>query len=312
MELNWKQLDVFFMEVTPTIAQAWLEHHNEINRTQSLSVVQMYARDMQRRGWLLNGDSITFDWNGQAINGQHRLRGVVLSGVSQTFVIVTGLDPAVRPSVDIQIKRKMQHALELSGRAAYVKFGTVRGNTAAGIWDRMSNGLRRQKGKLTYSEKLQFADLYADAGTFALNEFGKHKRIGYICVAPVIAAVARAFYHYADKARLARFVEVLCTGLQQGPEDAVVINLREMLGQSFRGVNSNAAHEQYGRTARTIVAYMQGETLGRIRVPTEEPFPLPDRAGAASTSRVGGMARDERGQFDGEHRADLVAAGAHG
>lgn len=292
MELKWRESREQRINVTPQIALAWLTSHNKFNRPLRKSVVAMYVRDMLAGRFLKNGEPITFDWNGQLINGQHRLEAIFQSGVTLEFLIITGLDPTVRMTVDIQIKRTVRDGFELGGFGNLLGSGSVLPNTAAGMWSRIKLGIVNNKGKDTRSEVIEFARKNPEGGIFALDTFGQHPTVRGVFGAGVLAAVARASYHYMDdsfRVKLVQFVDVLCTGLQKGKHDETIIRFRNALtGISASGINSNAQHEIYGKTAACIQSYMRGENLRRFYCPSEEPFPLPESSAtrAPSTPRL--------------------------
>lgn len=73
---------VFTIEtVTPMKAARWLKR-NIANRRVSPKVVRNYAGDMSRGEWLLNGEAIKFDRDGNLLDGQHRLGAIVHNGKS--------------------------------------------------------------------------------------------------------------------------------------------------------------------------------------------------------------------------------------
>jgi hypothetical protein len=291
---DWSTRREFWLLITPQIAAEWLQYRNTINRYIRDKVVDDYVRDFNAGHFMVTGETISFDWNGILINGQHRLTAIVESGKSIEILIVVGLDPAIRSVIDQHGKRNTVDAFTGVGPGFYLgENSSVGRNTAAGMWARIKIGMRGGKGHDTKSELLAFANQYPEGGLFALEVFGKHPPKRLVYVAPVLAAVARAYYHYRDTPngldRLTRFVDVLATGLQREPLDSSVIVLREWLSDKTgtrRPVrNSNAQPEVYGKTARVIRAYMSHELLTKIYQPSEDPFPLPGsvskRAGRA-------------------------------
>ena len=70
------------IEVTPQIAQTWLENYNVDNRRLKKHIVDKYAYALAAGQWIVNGDAIRFDVDNRLIDGQHRLEAVVKSGVS--------------------------------------------------------------------------------------------------------------------------------------------------------------------------------------------------------------------------------------
>lgn len=75
------------MLVTPEIAKNWLTG-NTMNRKMDDRTVNYYADQMKKGFWTLSPDAITFSETHKLLNGQHRLRAVVISG-KEIFMNVT-------------------------------------------------------------------------------------------------------------------------------------------------------------------------------------------------------------------------------
>lgn len=101
--------------ITPAMAQAWLNQYNKNNRHKRFNYIKKKAKELTDDQWWLNGDSIRFDWDGNLLDGQHRLESVVLAGVGIYTFVVRGLDPRCRPTIDDGIKRRASDALTLAG-----------------------------------------------------------------------------------------------------------------------------------------------------------------------------------------------------
>lgn len=78
--------------ITPEKAQ---EYYNKSkgNRVINRRRVNDYIALMKKGLWMLNGESICFDWNGAFINGHHRMLAVIESGVSVEMLVVRNVDP---------------------------------------------------------------------------------------------------------------------------------------------------------------------------------------------------------------------------
>jgi hypothetical protein len=100
--------------VTPDIARTW-EAKFAPNRLIRTSRVKGFARDMARGAWAENGESIKFDENGTLIDGEHRIRAVILSGVSVWMAVTHGVRRAVRHTVDTGTKRTAADMLGMNG-----------------------------------------------------------------------------------------------------------------------------------------------------------------------------------------------------
>jgi hypothetical protein len=231
----------------------------------------MMAADMAAGRWQLTHQGIAIGPNGEVIDGQHRLHAVVLSGVTVMMLVTYNVPVESVTVIDVPILRQVKDAFWLSNHKDLLH-GAVGENTAAAMWARMIYGVKPMKGRETRSELIAFALEHAEAGRFALSVF---TRRGQVSVAPVLAAVARAYYHYPEKARLVQFAEVLTSGRVDDPEsDDAAITLRNYLLASSR-LNSNMSHIRYGKAARAIQAFMDLQPMSKLYVPEQEPFPLP-------------------------------------
>lgn len=88
---------------------------NPRNRRLDRGKVDSYSRDMAAGNWMLNGESICIDWNGDLINGMHRLNSAVKAKKPLTSVLVQGLNPKVIKTIDSGKKRTFSNQLEMDG-----------------------------------------------------------------------------------------------------------------------------------------------------------------------------------------------------
>jgi sulfur carrier protein ThiS len=101
--------------ITPMIAKALLGNAGP-NRALSAHRVGMYASDMAAGRWKgKNGQTIVIDYNGQVIDGQHRLHAIILSGVTVTTLVVRGAEPAAQDTLDCNRARTYADALQIRG-----------------------------------------------------------------------------------------------------------------------------------------------------------------------------------------------------
>jgi len=84
----------FILDLTPKQAQHILRYHNRDNRKISISQVNKIFKSIENDNWLLDGQAITFNTQGNLTEGQHRLSAMVkVKDETRTFkvVIVTGV-----------------------------------------------------------------------------------------------------------------------------------------------------------------------------------------------------------------------------
>lgn len=106
--------DALFEEVTPEIAAEWL-NDNVHNRRYSRSRSSTAANDMANGDWQQTGETIKFDVYGHLLDGQHRLEGIVDSGVTVEVLVVRGLQPESQEVMDSGARRSSGDALGLEG-----------------------------------------------------------------------------------------------------------------------------------------------------------------------------------------------------
>lgn len=104
--------------VTPEMCRDWLSR-NPANRKLDRRIIDQYARDMASGDWELNGETICIDWNNNLINGQHRCTAGLKAGVAFETVLVTGLPPKARDTIDGGKKRTYGDRLQMRGLKNY-------------------------------------------------------------------------------------------------------------------------------------------------------------------------------------------------
>lgn len=119
------EYESFIVDLTPTQAQYILDYHNRDNRKMSNSQVNKIFRSIENDNWLLDGQPMTFNTDGNLTEFQHRLKAISKCAKDRTFkvVVVTGVQPdcftktatnkARKPIDEIQRKYIKAHANEV-------------------------------------------------------------------------------------------------------------------------------------------------------------------------------------------------------
>lgn len=101
--------------IVPELARKWLEENVKVNRPVSDRMVKLYARAMTDGRWRENGEAITFDKDGNLINGQHRLWACIESNVSFRTLVAWDVPKDAFPTIDTGKKRSASDVLFMSG-----------------------------------------------------------------------------------------------------------------------------------------------------------------------------------------------------
>ena len=85
--------------ITPEKAKAYLDNANPLNRSVQ-GLTKKYAKTMLAGFWYLHHQGIAFDESGMLIDGHHRLRAIVESGVTIEIMVTRGCPKGSLPGID--------------------------------------------------------------------------------------------------------------------------------------------------------------------------------------------------------------------
>jgi len=101
-------------KITPEIAEIYLSK-NTNNRNLKAKIVEYYADQMRRGQWLLTGQGITFDKDGNLIDGQHRLAAIIKAKTPIEFLIITDVESSTFSVYDTGKLRSASDIFKISG-----------------------------------------------------------------------------------------------------------------------------------------------------------------------------------------------------
>lgn len=125
--------------ITPVQAAAWLGDR-AANRRLSERRAERIADDIRAGRWKVNGDTVVFDKEGHLIDGQHRLRAIVLANAPVETYVVRGVEPDAFATIDSGRTRSNSDVLSILGKdkpttlAAAVRYPWLHG---AGLLNNM-------------------------------------------------------------------------------------------------------------------------------------------------------------------------------
>mgnify|MGYP003141315510 FL=1 len=116
----------FMVDLTPEMARYILDYHNRDNRKIANSQVNKIFRSIENDNWLLDGQPMTFNTDGNLTEAQHRLSAIAKCADDRVFtmIVVTGVQPDCfsrtatnkkrNPIDEIQRKYRKAHKDEVS------------------------------------------------------------------------------------------------------------------------------------------------------------------------------------------------------
>lgn len=118
-----------FMAVTPAVAERWLKA-NKSNRSLRERAFTAQMRDMEQGNWSVNGETVKLSrplLEGEIddlpegyvmfLDGQHRFEACIESGQPFVTLVVWGLEPEARNTMDTGISRTMADVLKMGDKA---------------------------------------------------------------------------------------------------------------------------------------------------------------------------------------------------
>lgn len=240
-------------EIGPTLAAAYLEK-NTHNRPLRQSHVAALSAAIRRGEWVLTHESIAFDVDDRLIDGQHRLRAIVDSGVACRLKVSRGCDRDSFMVIGSGRPRAASDALSLDGEkngrsiAAIVRV-IIGGKTNT---HNGNNGSASAVAVIGFMQSSPYADLV---------RMSAEKNVHSIVAGVFIRAVI------AGKIKAQKALDALTVYQDQswnGAGDTMRI-LRRAVERARRDRGLI-----YGYAVRAVRAVARGETIGKLYAADED------------------------------------------
>jgi hypothetical protein len=266
-------LNIKCMLVTPEQANEWLRSNAEDNRHQRIKKIESFARDMKAGKWQITGDTIKITPEGILIDGQHRLKAVVLAGVPVYMVVAFDVPHSAMAVVDTGTARTF--ADNLRGIEIPHRNETAAIVRRIAVWDQ---GNRMGKGgqNPTHAELLDRFNAEPEPYVTAAAR-GVDTSRAKVAAA---ASAGTAFYLFAriDPEWSHRYFDGLISGANLG-RNHPILTVRNRLMRTGRDEKLIPV-EQLAVLIRAWNAFRGDRTLEKIQVTrkgdlTNRNFPLP-------------------------------------
>jgi len=117
-------------EITPSRAEHYLKR-NRSNRPVKPGNILKIKNDLEQGNFRLTHQGIAFDWDGNLIDGQHRLMAIAESGVTAHMYVTYNCDPEIFKVIDSGSTRNTNDVLKLLG---VVNYSTVASGIRLVLW----------------------------------------------------------------------------------------------------------------------------------------------------------------------------------
>ena len=273
---KYPRLEFGVERLTPELANEYL-CKNPSNRKLSKAAVRRWADAMRAGHWQVNGESIKFNTADELVDGQHRLKAVVVSGVTIDSIVIRGLEKTAFETLDAGKGRsggdclyildyKNPNALAATARML-IKYETPYwGKTAV-----------RHMAKPSNNDLLAAVERHP-----GLSHFGNKYMLRPQFTSLIPHSVGMFCYYLAtrvDEARAKEFFVALSSG--EGHE--VPVRLHEVLEERRQEYIKPTSDEKCAWVIQAWNAYYNGKPLRRLSrivetVPRFHPDPVPAKA----------------------------------
>lgn len=258
------QIQCFQVEVTPALAASWLML-NDGNRNPSKAKIRRFTAAIRAGKWAINGETIKFSSTGCLLDGQSRLRAIVMAGVPAVLEIRGGLPQIAQKSMDIGEARKGTHTLEMMGE----KYPNILSPALRWIF-RWENGSLMSRtdhegNNVCILENMEIEPMLK-------RHDGLRASVGYCVstgykVADLMPPGEAAFFHYllglASAQKRDEFFHSLATGL--GVTDkSPAYHLREKLQADRAAARRMGQRERMALVIKAWNAHFSGDSMTRL------------------------------------------------
>lgn len=253
--------------ISPAQAKEYLERTIP-NRRLNDGTVTRYADDMREGRWNNNGQPLIFNEAGELLDGQHRLRAVIVAGKTLPFMVVRGVPSVAMETLDSGRSRSLTDVLTLKG---YKNVANVSASARL-IWN-YAAGVN-----LTYTTSkqtlLKFVEGHPKFVLDASPWVEKYKQ-ALFPRGPVIAVLALATESAQLNEEARKFAEGIFygEGLYKGDARFTLRRWMEALRARHEYTGTSVTVPTFGAVARAWTAYSQGQALESLRFP---PSPTKD------------------------------------
>jgi hypothetical protein len=254
--------------ITPPIAEGMLLH-NDDNRKLRPGVAERYADDMAKGRWTDCPEPISFYEDGGVADGQHRLWGVIISGVAVKMVVLRGLSREAALNINTGLPRTLADNSRISGEPKLISHAMISVACA------FEFGNRSSRLRASNSVRLELIREHYDHCAWAIKH-GPHGAL--LRNAITMSALARAHAHGVPESKLARFSEVMSTGFMDGDPESAAVAMRNYLLQKGQASSTDPMwRDTFLRVQNAIAHFAAGKKLSIVRALIEEAYPLPKK-----------------------------------
>lgn len=206
-------------KITPQRAAEYLKC-NKVNRLISHETINKYADDMKNGAFQCNGEAIKFNKSGDLVDGQHRLRAIIKSGVTVEILVIRGVDDSVS-IYDLARSRSPLDSLIIEG------YDRELANVQNVALARLHTIIHKRSRTISTSEIRRFLNEHREA-LLAIAPVRKKSNTSGITIkaAPILLAMMYAVEAGENPNKIIEFADVLASGFYNKNSQTAAVVLR--------------------------------------------------------------------------------------
>ena len=273
-----RQPRIEVIEIPPAMAEEMLKS-NTSNRNLRPRDVQAYANEITMGRWKLNGESIKFDWNGNLLDGQHRLHAVVLAGKPITIYVVWDLPPETFPTIDQGIKRTASDILGLAGVANSSSSASIARILVNAEKLKGQLSVTMFSGRVTSAECLAYVRAHPEVAEAAKYLTGRKGACSKVLVPQSVSGACYCLFGRINQSQRDEFFDSLYSGANLVEKSPVLLLRNRLMSDADDSKYSMRQHEKMALWIKSWNAFRAGKTMHSLRWRTggdnPESFPQP-------------------------------------
>lgn len=250
--------DALFMDITPEMALEALGHM-AANRRLSPVLARKYARQMVQGEWQLTHQGIAFDEHGACIDGQHRLRAIVIAMRAVRMLVVRGLSSSAMVAIDAHRARSETDRLRIAGNETE----NLRARVAL-LRAFIEMTLPFEQGRATTTQEIaDLLEVFHDEISTVIDMTARNIRgVSHSCYRAALLSALLA--QPMDEPRIRRFAAIVTSGVGAASHESAAIRLREYLLVAGTQGGSSDRQQIFLRSQRALKAFLDGQGISRL------------------------------------------------
>lgn len=250
--------DARFLDITPEMALQALGKM-ATNRRLSPVLARKYARQMANGEWRLTHQGIAFDEHGACIDGQHRLRAIVIAMLAVRMLVVTGLGSNAMVAIDAHRARSETDRLRIAGNDTE----NLRARVAL-VRALLDMSLPFEKSRATSTQEVaDLLEAFHDEISTVIEMSARNTRgVSHSCYRA--ALLSALLVQPSAEPRIRRFAALVTSGVGAGSHESAAIRLREYLLVTGTQGGSSDRLQIFLRSQRALKAFLDGQGILRL------------------------------------------------